>query len=71
VALPGEEQHVRVEKTLTLQPGMVFSDEPGIYIKASSACVSRRHAHHRKRRRAVFTPQSPSIEIRSVRKTVD
>jgi methionine aminopeptidase len=30
------------EKALTLQPGMVFSDEPGIYItKVNSVCVSR------------------------------
>ena len=33
VAVPREEQHVRVGEGAEAQPGMVFSDEPGIYIR--------------------------------------
>ena len=46
------------EKALTLQPGMVFSDEPGIYIKRRvRRAARRRHAHHGRRRRAVHAAE--------------
>ncbi|HMB79564.1 MAG TPA: M24 family metallopeptidase, partial [Vicinamibacterales bacterium] len=50
------------EKTLTLQPGMVFSDEPGIYIKGEFGVRLEDDMHVTENGAELFTPQSPSIE---------
>ena len=63
VAVPGEEQHVRMgASALTLQPGMVFSDEPGIYIKGEFGVRLEDDMHITANGAELFTPQSPSIE---------
>jgi Xaa-Pro dipeptidase len=50
------------EKALTLQPGMVFSDEPGIYIKGEFGVRLEDDMHITQDGAELFTPQSPSIE---------
>jgi Xaa-Pro dipeptidase len=50
------------EKALTLQPGMVFSDEPGIYIKGEFGVRLEDDMHITPSGAELFTPQSPSIE---------
>jgi Xaa-Pro dipeptidase len=50
------------EKALTLQPGMVFSDEPGIYIKGEFGVRLEDDMHITPGGAELFTPQSPSIE---------
>jgi len=50
------------EKALTLQPGMVFSDEPGIYIKGEFGVRLEDDMHITANGAELFTPQSPSIE---------
>jgi len=50
------------EKALTLQPGMVFSDEPGIYIKGEFGVRLEDDMHITPDGAELFTPQSPSIE---------
>ena len=50
------------EKALTLQPGMVFSDEPGIYIKGEFGVRLEDDMHITPNGAELFTPQSPSIE---------
>jgi Xaa-Pro dipeptidase len=50
------------EKALTLQPGMVFSDEPGIYIKGEFGVRLEDDMHITESGAELFTPQSPSIE---------
>lgn len=50
------------EKALTLQPGMVFSDEPGIYIKGELGVRLEDDMHITQSGAELFTPQSPSIE---------
>ena len=50
------------EKALTLQPGMVFSDEPGIYIMGEFGVRLEDDMHITENGAALFTPQSPSIE---------
>ena len=50
------------EKALTLQPGMVFSDEPGIYIKGEFGVRLEDDMHITDNGAELFTPQSPSIE---------
>ena len=50
------------EKALTLQPGMVFSDEPGIYIKGEFGVRLEDDMHITENGAELFTPQSPSIE---------
>ena len=50
------------EKALTLQPGMVFSDEPGIYIKGEFGVRLEDDMHITGNGAELFTPQSPSIE---------
>jgi Xaa-Pro dipeptidase len=49
-------------KALTLQPGMVFSDEPGIYIRGEFGVRLEDDMHITEARAELFTPQSPSIE---------
>jgi Xaa-Pro dipeptidase len=49
-------------KALTLQPGMVFSDEPGIYIKGEFGVRLEDDMHITPDGAELFTPQSPSIE---------
>src|SRR6185436_16090609 len=49
-------------KALTLQPGMVFSDEPGIYIKGEFGVRLEDDMHITPNGAELFTPQSPSIE---------
>jgi Xaa-Pro dipeptidase len=46
----------------TLQPGMVFSDEPGIYIKGEFGVRLEDDMHITANGAELFTPQSPSIE---------
>jgi Xaa-Pro dipeptidase len=50
------------EKALTLQPGMVFSDEPGIYIRGEFGVRLEDDMHITENGAELFTPQSPSIE---------
>ena len=50
------------EKALTLQPGMVFSDEPGIYIKGEFGVRLEDDMYITANGAELFTPQSPSIE---------
>lgn len=50
------------EKALTMQPGMVFSDEPGIYIKGEFGVRLEDDMHVTENGAELFTPQSPSIE---------
>jgi Xaa-Pro dipeptidase len=50
------------EKALTAQPGMVFSDEPGIYIRGEFGVRLEDDMHITKDGAELFTPQSPSIE---------
>jgi Xaa-Pro dipeptidase len=50
------------ERALTLQPGMVFSDEPGIYIKGEFGVRLEDDMHITANGAELFTPQSPSIE---------
>ena len=50
------------EKTLTLQPGMVFSDEPGVYIRGEFGVRLEDDMHVTASGAELFTPQSPSIE---------
>ena len=50
------------EKALTLQPGMVFSDEPGIYIRGEFGVRLEDDMHITADGAELFTPQSPSIE---------
>ena len=48
--------------TLTLQPGMVFSNEPGIYIRGELGIRLEDDMHITESGAELFTPQSPSIE---------
>jgi Xaa-Pro dipeptidase len=50
------------ERALTLQPGMVFSDEPGIYIRGEFGVRLEDDMHITPNGAELFTPQSPSIE---------
>jgi Xaa-Pro dipeptidase len=50
------------EKALKLQPGMVFSDEPGIYIKGEFGVRLEDDMHITADGAELFTPQSRSIE---------
>jgi Xaa-Pro dipeptidase len=50
------------EKALKLQPGMVFSDEPGIYIKGEFGVRLEDDMHITENGAELFTAQSPSIE---------
>jgi Xaa-Pro dipeptidase len=50
------------EKAVTLQPGMVFSDEPGIYIRGEFGVRLEDDMHITADGAELFTPQSPSIE---------
>ena len=50
------------QKALTLQPGMVFSDEPGIYIRGEFGVRLEDDIHITESGAELFTPQSPSIE---------
>jgi Xaa-Pro aminopeptidase len=50
------------EKALKLQRGMVFSDEPGIYIKGEFGVRLEDDMHITADGAELFTPQSPSIE---------
>ena len=50
------------EKALRLQPGMVFSDEPGVYIKGEFGVRLEDDMHITANGAELFTPQSPSIE---------
>ncbi len=49
-------------KALALQPHMVFSDEPGIYIKGEFGVRLEDDLHVTDGGAELFTPQSPSIE---------
>jgi Xaa-Pro dipeptidase len=50
------------QKALTLRPGMVFSDEPGIYIRGEFGVRLEDDMHITDSGAELFTPQSPSIE---------
>jgi Xaa-Pro dipeptidase len=50
------------EKALKLQQGMVFSDEPGIYIRGEFGVRLEDDMHITADGAELFTPQSPSIE---------
>lgn len=50
------------EQALNAQPGMVFSDEPGIYIRGSFGVRLEDDRHITPDGAELFTPQSPSIE---------
>jgi Xaa-Pro dipeptidase len=50
------------EKALTMQPGMVFSDEPGIYIRGEFGVRLEDDMYVTANGAELFTPQSPSIE---------
>ncbi len=50
------------EKALTARPGMVFSDEPGIYIKGEFGVRLEDDMHITPNGAELFTAQSPSIE---------
>lgn len=50
------------EKALTLQPGMVFSDEPGIYIRGEFGVRLEDDLHVTRDGAELFTPQSESLE---------
>ena len=50
------------EKALTLQPGMVFSDEPGIYILGEFGVRLEDDMHITRDGAELFTPQSESLE---------
>jgi Xaa-Pro dipeptidase len=50
------------EQALTLQSGMVFSDEPGIYIRGEFGVRLEDDMHVTADGAELFTPQSPSIE---------
>ena len=50
------------EKALTMKPGMVFSDEPGVYIKGEFGVRLEDDMHVTENGAELFTPQSPSIE---------
>jgi Xaa-Pro dipeptidase len=49
-------------KALTLKPGMVFSDEPGIYIKGEFGVRLEDDMHITETGAELFTPQSPSLD---------
>jgi Xaa-Pro dipeptidase len=49
-------------KALTAKPGMVFSDEPGIYIRGEFGVRLEDDMHVTENGAALFTPQSPSID---------
>jgi Xaa-Pro dipeptidase len=50
------------EKAVKLQPGMVFSDEPGIYIRGEFGVRLEDDMYITADGAGLFTPQSPSIE---------
>jgi Xaa-Pro aminopeptidase len=50
------------EKVMTLQPGMVFSDEPGIYIRGAFGVRLEDDLHVTSDGAELFTPQSESLE---------
>jgi len=50
------------EKALKAQPGMVFSDEPGVYIRGEFGVRLEDDMHITPQGAELFTPQSPSIE---------
>ena len=50
------------EKALTAQPGMVFSDEPGIYIRGEFGVRLEDDMYITPDGAKLFTPQSPSLE---------
>jgi Xaa-Pro dipeptidase len=50
------------EKALKAQPGMVFSDEPGVYIRGEFGVRLEDDMHITENGAELFTPQSPSIE---------
>lgn len=50
------------EKAMTAQPGMVFSDEPGIYIRGEFGVRLEDDMHITPDGAELFTPQSTSIE---------
>jgi Xaa-Pro dipeptidase len=50
------------EKAVTMKPGMVFSDEPGIYIRGEFGVRLEDDMHVTESGAELFTPQSPSIE---------
>jgi len=50
------------EKALTMQPGMVFSDEPGIYIRGEFGVRLEDDLHVASDGAELFTPQSESLE---------
>ena len=49
-------------KSLSLQPGMVFSDEPGIYIRGEFGVRLEDDLHVTENGAELFTPQSESLE---------
>ena len=50
------------EKDLKAQPGMTFSDEPGIYIRGEFGVRLEDDLHITENGGELFTPQSPSLE---------
>jgi Xaa-Pro dipeptidase len=50
------------ERSLTMQPNMTFSDEPGIYIRGEFGVRLEDDMHVTENGAELFTPQSPSLE---------
>jgi Xaa-Pro dipeptidase len=50
------------EQAVKMQPGMVFSDEPGVYIRGEFGVRLEDDMHVTESGAELFTPQSPSIE---------
>ncbi|HZT75223.1 MAG TPA: Xaa-Pro peptidase family protein [Vicinamibacterales bacterium] len=50
------------ERSLTMKPGMVFSDEPGVYIRGEFGVRLEDDMHVTESGAELFTPQSPDIE---------
>jgi Xaa-Pro dipeptidase len=50
------------ERTITAQPHMTFSDEPGIYIRGEFGVRLEDDMHITENGAELFTPQSPSLE---------
>ena len=66
VAVPREEQHVRVGQGADgCSRGMTFSDEPGIYIRGEFGVRLEDDMHITENGAELFTPQSESLGSRS------
>lgn len=62
MAVPGENDMFGWPKNPTLQSGMVFSDEPGIYIRGEFGVRLEDDLHVTENGAELLTPTSPSLE---------